>query len=518
MPIKVSLAYSEKRNKNHLYCRQHQSFILSLLERRTDLRLSVIIPCYNLEKYVDECLSSLCSDNSEDLEIICIDDGSVDRTPEILKGWQEKDPRIKMISQQNSGISIARNRGLEMVSGDCVLFLDGDDLVLSVRTIMECCERIMKEDLDLMIWSVQTIFESEAMKAEYANREKVYEITHRYEGVYSGIEIIQKMRQNQDWKIPVWTKLYRRTYLQENSLGFIPGILHEDELFTLKSVFLAKRTAVFEQRVIGHKVRQDSIMTNGVSCRNLRGYLLSFVGALHFLEEQRKLRAFDSIAAYPLITNRNSALKVYLQLDEKERRMFLEGLSEEERYYFDLFIAEGSKIYDRLDQEQKRTATLLQDIDRLKGINCATVEKLKNTQESQKQLNGRLQDSFERNKTLNSRIGDLEDKLQRLKAEIDEQSAKLRQANNEKSDLNVRLQQTFAEKSELSAKLKQTYTEKSELNAKLKQTYAEKSEINAKLKQAYADKAERGQRIKELEEELKEIESSRMYKVWKKLH
>lgn len=89
--------------------------------------VSIIIPVYNLEKYIVNCLESIFAQTYESLEIICIDDGSNDKSAEIIKKYSVADSRIKYYYQQNSGVSVARNKGLDEATGDYVMFVDGDD-------------------------------------------------------------------------------------------------------------------------------------------------------------------------------------------------------------------------------------------------------------------------------------------------------------------------------------------------------------------------------------------------------
>ncbi|HAS37211.1 MAG TPA: glycosyltransferase family 2 protein, partial [Ruminococcaceae bacterium] len=91
--------------------------------------VSIIIPVYNLEKYIKHCLESVVNQTYKELEIICIDDGSTDGSAEIIKSMAENDPRIKYIYQENAGVSAARNKGLDTATGEYVMFVDGDDYI-----------------------------------------------------------------------------------------------------------------------------------------------------------------------------------------------------------------------------------------------------------------------------------------------------------------------------------------------------------------------------------------------------
>ena len=119
-------------------------------------KLSVIIPIYNVEKYLDRCIKSICNQTYENLEIILVDDGSTDGSPEMCDQYVEKDKRIKVIHKQNGGLSDARNVGLEYATGQYIFFCDSDDYV-ERDLISECMESISKDSIDILIFAISKI-------------------------------------------------------------------------------------------------------------------------------------------------------------------------------------------------------------------------------------------------------------------------------------------------------------------------------------------------------------------------
>lgn len=114
-------------------------------------KLSIIVPVYNIAPYLDECLASLCGQTYENVEIICIDDGSSDGSLDCLRAWEAKDSRVVVVSQPNSGVSRARNHGLDVATGDYVAFVDGDDYIDrdAVEKIMTAA---VTHDADIVIF------------------------------------------------------------------------------------------------------------------------------------------------------------------------------------------------------------------------------------------------------------------------------------------------------------------------------------------------------------------------------
>ena len=118
---------------------------------KLDKKLSIIIPCYNVEKYIAECLESVCNARDAEVEVICVNDGSTDGTLSIIEQWKQKDDRIIIINQENKGVSAARNQGLNLAKGEFIYFLDGDDKVADVAILKKCCEQMQRDNLEILI-------------------------------------------------------------------------------------------------------------------------------------------------------------------------------------------------------------------------------------------------------------------------------------------------------------------------------------------------------------------------------
>ncbi len=210
------------------------------------MRFSVVIPVYNVEDYLDDCLSSLQSQDYTDFEVICVNDGSTDRSREILSEWESRFPQMKVIDRENGGLSAARNTGLEAATGDYVLFVDSDDWVESTML-----KRVTEEvdDTDILCFACRrsdnntydTLFHEQSDGWNYYNR---HALEHR--------------------EVPfvcVWQRCYRRGFLEENNLRFREGILHEDNEFTPRACLKSKRVKVIPDVLYNYRIRSGSIMT-----------------------------------------------------------------------------------------------------------------------------------------------------------------------------------------------------------------------------------------------------------------
>ena len=115
------------------------------------LKISIIIPVYNVEKYLHQCLNSVINQTYKNLEIICINDGSKDNSLIILNEYLQKDNRIVIVNQKNSGVSSARNKGIRLSTGDFISFIDSDDY-LDLNVYEKCVQRIIRDNSDIIIF------------------------------------------------------------------------------------------------------------------------------------------------------------------------------------------------------------------------------------------------------------------------------------------------------------------------------------------------------------------------------
>ena len=210
--------------------------------------ISVIIPVYKVEKYLNKCIESVVKQTYKNIEIIIIDDGSPDMCPEMCDEWARKDARIKVIHQQNKGLSSARNIGIKKAIGDYILFVDSDDYIDNYA-----CEKLIKyaEGVDLVV-AEATIYEpGKVIHRCHTNLEENY--------IYSGTECAIKAIQAGEWFAAACYNMYKRQFILDNQLFFVTGILHEDIEY-LPRLFLAAKTVKYMRyEFYQYVTRQESI-------------------------------------------------------------------------------------------------------------------------------------------------------------------------------------------------------------------------------------------------------------------
>lgn len=214
--------------------------------------VSIIVPVYQVEKYIRQCIDSILAQTFTDFELILVDDGSKDNSGKICDEYAEKDKRIRVIHKENGGLSDARNKGLDNASGNYFMFVDGDDYIAPNMT--ECLHNnILKADADIAACNYRYIFESDGEK-DFATENKA-EVLNSNEIFYN-----RKNERNYGFWTVAWNKLYKREKFK--SLRFRFGKYHEDE-FWANDIYQTDITVIaVKESLYYYRQRSNSIMGN----------------------------------------------------------------------------------------------------------------------------------------------------------------------------------------------------------------------------------------------------------------
>ncbi|MBQ8304749.1 MAG: glycosyltransferase [Blautia sp.] len=258
--------------------------------------VTVIVTVFNKEKYLRQCLDSVTGQTEGSLEIICVNDGSTDGCGEILMEYEKKDPRIRVITQKNAGLSAARNTGIEAAGGKYLYFMDADDY-LEPDGLSAAVQRMEKEQLDMLLMDVVPFAETDAYAEECERYKKFYTRTGDYPGIYTGPALLSAMEAGGDYLQAAWLYVLRTAFVKENVLRFYPGILQEDNLFTFQCLLSAGR-AGYEKKLLYHRrLADDSIMTKKKTFANISGYFRAYREMSRCLEERsRQMRGAETAA------------------------------------------------------------------------------------------------------------------------------------------------------------------------------------------------------------------------------
>ena len=205
-------------------------------------KISVIIPVYNVEQYLRECLDSVVNQTFRDLEIICVNDGSTDGSPAILEEYSSKDNRIVVINQENSGQSVARNNGLKIATGEYVVFLDSDDY-MELNLCELAYQKAQLSGADITMYFFDTFGEN------YMNVSAIDTIPED--------EIVirdRKIDAVNDNNNVIWNMLYKRSFLQTNNIFFLENVIFEDVHFSVKCACLCNKISVLRKRLVHYRI------------------------------------------------------------------------------------------------------------------------------------------------------------------------------------------------------------------------------------------------------------------------
>lgn len=221
--------------------------------------VSVIIPIYNTEPYLEECLESVCNQTLKTIEIICVDDGSTDRSLNILKKYAEADSRISVISQVNQGPSQARNVGIHKAKGKYIYFLDSDDYLApeALETLINTMEA---RGLEILLFNANVFGEGGVEENRLHIEKEYFRRVHEYPPVCKGEDLFRRLMDKKEYTASVPVQLVTSTFLKDNSLLFYEDIIHEDELFVFKCLLLASKAGYINKSFYYRRVRQDSVM------------------------------------------------------------------------------------------------------------------------------------------------------------------------------------------------------------------------------------------------------------------
>ena len=220
--------------------------------------ISIIIPIYNVEQYLKECVDSVLNQTYSNLEIILVDDGSPDRCPEMCDEYARNDLRVQVIHKENGGLSAARNAGLDVAKGEYISFVDSDDYI-SEDMIQALYDRAVQTQADLTFCSIERVDE----KGHYISLEKVES------AIYDRNNFWENKYYNQPSASTVaWNKLYKKHIFDE--LRYAVGRIHEDDIILLNIINKCNIIATVQRGKYMYRQRDDSIIHTKYTLANFQ--------------------------------------------------------------------------------------------------------------------------------------------------------------------------------------------------------------------------------------------------------
>lgn len=272
--------------------------------------ISVIIPVYNVEAYLRECVDSVLKQTYQNFEIILVDDGSTDSSGDICDEYAGNDERISAVHQSNGGLSVARNTGLAEAGGKYVYFLDSDDYIdeKAFETLLGIAE---KNNSDAVFFDAVSFADTNdfTVKQNYIRK-------HRYETA-SGYDAFCSLTLNKEYHSAVPLLFINRNFLLESGISFLPNMLYEDMVFTYQLFCKAKKVSQCTEALYKRRYRKNSIMTSSKS----KKHFISCVAVFDHNSEFTDNLTFDKKIPYEYVVRcAFNVFNVYEKLNRADKK------------------------------------------------------------------------------------------------------------------------------------------------------------------------------------------------------
>lgn len=300
-----------------------------------DATISMIIPVYNVEKYLAECLDSVLGQTVSFDEIIIVNDGSTDKSGEICHDYKANHSEIKLIEQGNAGLSAARNVGMDIAKGDYIVFLDSDDYVNPnmCETIKHTLDK--KGLLDVIYYAADFVKE-----VPIAFPEEGYARSSEAVGlIWNGFQSLKKLFPEY-FQMSACMSAYRKSFLEGAKIGFIKGILYEDRFFSLRVITEAETVVYITDKLYTRRFRADSIITSPASKRKITDVLYGHKMEWDYIKGNENWNGDKSLTQYFVLWSSYMAFQrdVSSVEEEEEQKAYIVALLNHWLTYFDIDI------------------------------------------------------------------------------------------------------------------------------------------------------------------------------------
>lgn len=328
----------------HESCRQKRECVSEVRKAGSvgDPKVTVVIPVYNVERYIDECLDSIIGQTLKEIEIICVNDGSTDGSLEHLDRYADADGRITVLTQRNAGISAARNAGFRRAHGEFVYYMDSDD-VLELEALESLYSKAKDQNLDILYFNLQA-FADEGMDSRLLDKYNAYyQRTHEYNGTYTGTELMKQMKKNGEYLASPCAQFARKDFLQRKGIKFYEGIVQEDELYTFCITLAAQRAGYLDRALYLRRLREGSTMTAALSFKNVYGYFVSYIEMQKYCERKGMMEDENELVLSAMAQMLRAARDRYFQLSEAEQYAYW-GLPVQTQRLFEKLMARPAPL------------------------------------------------------------------------------------------------------------------------------------------------------------------------------
>lgn len=318
---------------------------------KNNLKISVIMPVYNVEKYLRRSLNSIVLQTYRNLEIICINDGSTDGSLKILEEYAAKDERICIITQKNQGLSTARNTGYDVATGDYVYFIDTDDYA-ALGLFEKFVKVVQQEQRTIDIFMFNGLFYYEYPTPYGSLIGKTGSLQDWGNFAKSHYKDWRQHRNSLDLEMAMWTKIYRKAFLDEHHIRSADGRVFQDKLFNAEAYLAAKNLYLVEDYMYIYRKQPSSIL------HTLNKNVFDCYAIADGLENVYKKYNFYEEAKYTFFTHLVRAMfyNIYYVPHEHEDKFWNEGRQRLKHLYPQM---------TEIDKNAPRSNAVYQDIIKL---------------------------------------------------------------------------------------------------------------------------------------------------------
>lgn len=290
------------------------------------MKLSVIIPIYNMEKYIEKCVDSILDQTYKDYEIILVNDGSVDKSSQIIGRYEKKYKRIKCIHKENGGLSDARNVGVRSANNDYILFIDSDDFINNKYAFEKIVNRLNNTECDVLNFGFEKYYDTQEVSKIYFDKIK----ENMPNEVYKSNNSFKYLIENSLYIASAWNKVIKRELFLQHNLYFKEGIYSEDIEWCARLALATDSFDFINENFYSYRQRESSISKN-MSNKNIKDLKDSIITCCEYamnLDEPQK-EYFLNYVSYQYGTflvcqgkaSCNNEIKLYI--DEMESYQYL---------------------------------------------------------------------------------------------------------------------------------------------------------------------------------------------------
>ncbi|GAA0793101.1 glycosyltransferase [Faecalicatena orotica] len=305
------------------------------------MKISVIIPVYNSEKYLSACIDSVLGQTHQDVECILINDESTDHSLDICMGYAQKDNRVIVINQKNAGTSAARNAGMKAATGDYIMFLDNDDYWDDSTALKEISSHLEESDADILMFNTKSYYERTGKMTIKSGRCSRQDIIGQPPGDALKIILEQGLIHR-----AVWAKAVKRTLILEYGIMFPEGMRNEDTIWTAKAFAYAKSYDWSEKVFYVYRKQTGTAQTdqplNQSQLDDLKAILIESIELGNEIKDRNLQKSYYSYLAFPFSVWLGYSMSSGISFKElrmmKKRAFVL-------KYNYDKAVKSLSKLY-----------------------------------------------------------------------------------------------------------------------------------------------------------------------------